>query len=389
MKKYRKNINEQEIDPDDLNDFQKILALNKGKISTYEVDFVTSKGKDFGNVVVENDGLHFYFDDIEEFLKFFFPETYEEGTEGEYDASNYRYMLDGYYSWGDEYWDRSGDDWSEGYVVDRFNTNHKKILEKILQISSPSLLGKVKKFLNSDGGISNTEATLISKFLQSFSNVDDRLIDVYVDAQVEATSEATRKGIRDTYCDPFYDIGIENVRSWCFGEYVLPWGSAILLFARFGTDEDKLLDLLFESTEKTFRNHLPPYYELGYNFWDDETFHSVFDKGVTEILENLLEELQEGEEYSKKYLETVNIILNLGGFEKYIPTKDKKYEVMISYVDKETSKVTYSINKSGSRWSIESKKSKTDIESLLNFLNQQRLFDPLKENKTTFLKGDL
>ena len=33
MKKYRKNINEQEIDPDDLNDFQKILALNKGKIN--------------------------------------------------------------------------------------------------------------------------------------------------------------------------------------------------------------------------------------------------------------------------------------------------------------------------------------------------------------------
>lgn len=381
----------EEVDPDDLNDFQKILALNKGKLSTYEVDFETSDGKDFGNVVVESDGLHFYFDDIEDFLKFFFPSTYEEGSESEWDAQGYKSMLDGNYDWSNDYWDRVSEDWSENIIIDHFNSEHKNILYKILRIGAPSLLSKTKSFFENESSrnYKGSETELIRKFLDGFQKTVDRLEDIYVEAQVDATVESTKKGIKDTYCDPFYDIGIEKVSRWCFGEYVLPWGSAILLFARFGTENDKLLNLIFESTEKTVKRHLPAYYELGYNYWDDQKFTQTFDNGVTEILEDLLEELDEGETYSKKYLEIVNMVINLGGFETHIPTRDKKYEVKISDVDKETGKVSYTYNTIGSRWSFNTKKSKTDIDSLINFLNQQHLFDPLKENKTTSLKGDL
>ena len=92
--------------------------------------------------------------------------------------------------------------------------------------------------------------------------------------------------------------------------------------------------------------------------------------------------------YTKKYLETVGMIINIGGFNNYIPTRDGEYEIKISNVDKETSIVSYVVNKRGERWR-NTKPRKTDIEDLLNFLNQKSLFDPLSERKSTSLKGGL
>ena len=51
---------------------------------------------------VTHDGLLFDFDDLEAFLKFFHYESFEEGTDGEWDAVSYDRMYHGSYDFYDE-----------------------------------------------------------------------------------------------------------------------------------------------------------------------------------------------------------------------------------------------------------------------------------------------
>ena len=76
----------------------------------------------------------------------------------------------------------------------------------------------------------------------------------------------------------------------------------MLLYARFGAPEDNLLDLLFEAVKKVSVRHLPYYYEMQYNYFNNQAFDEVFDSEVTSALENLYETLLEDESYTKKYL---------------------------------------------------------------------------------------
>jgi glycosyltransferase involved in cell wall biosynthesis len=86
---------------------------------------------------------------------------------------------------------------------------------------------------------------------------------------------------------------------------------------------------------------------------------------------------------SKKYLETVDKILQLGGFVIWIPTKDGKYKIQIKDVDKDTLKVTYLI--SDKNWDMNVKRGITDIDSLYNLLYQQSMWSP-KEFREHFLR---
>ena len=98
----KKLIIEEEIK--ELDDFQKILLLNKRKLSYDDVSFLDNNGNDYDNIIdITADGLIFNFDDLEQFLKFFFPDIYgEEGGDSEWDARNYDCMYYNTYDWSDE-----------------------------------------------------------------------------------------------------------------------------------------------------------------------------------------------------------------------------------------------------------------------------------------------
>ena len=113
-----------ENDINKLDDFQKILLLNKGKLSYDDVEFKNSEGDDFGDIIeVTQSGLIFNFNDLEQFLKFFFPNEYGGGDEGEWDARYYDLMYYNSYDWTGECWDRRSDDWREGYTLGYLCTN--------------------------------------------------------------------------------------------------------------------------------------------------------------------------------------------------------------------------------------------------------------------------
>ena len=374
MRRFYKNLNENEFDPEELNDFRKILAINKRKLDPNDVWFEDSEGEDYNNIIeVTQDGLLFHFQDLEQYLKFFFPITYEEGSDGEWDAQNYDRMYYGQWSFYDEFGDRSSDDWAEGYVVNSFSHENMALLKDLIEMVSPSLLSKINYYNDKKQQISDNDSKLISDFL-SILKIDDELIDVYIDAQVNATEEASKQGIKDTYCNCFYDIGIENYSRYCFKTYKLDWGSAILLYARFGTEDDRLLDLLFDATDNNSRNHLPEYYEMQYNYWDRDKFNETFYPRVDKILENKISDILENEDYNPKYFKTIDAISRIGGAGTWITSTDKKFRIKVRDIDPKTAKITYDITSNS--WGGKMKLAKSDIKVLLDYLNQGHLFDP-------------
>ena len=133
------NIFEQDENEVELNDFQKILALNKRKISPSEVEFTNSEGDSYDDfITVEQDGLMFTFDGLQQYLSFFFPDTYgEDNTDGEYEAGYYESMYRGNWTW--DFDDRSYDDWREGIIVEALKPSHLEIIYDVAKIIQPGL----------------------------------------------------------------------------------------------------------------------------------------------------------------------------------------------------------------------------------------------------------
>jgi hypothetical protein len=161
----------------------------------------------------------------------------------------------------------------------------------------------------------------------------------------------------------------------------MDWGSAILLFARFGTENDKFLDLLFEAINKTNVSHLPEYYEISYNVWDEEAFTHTFVSGVGNILNNLEEKILEEGTYSEEYFEILNKIIKIGGFNTWIQSKNKKLKIKIDKINPETLKIDFSISEKN--WT--SKRGRTTIDEIINLLYNESLFDS-EEFREHYLK---
>ena len=369
--------NDEEIEK---TDFQTILDLNKKRISPYEVEFTNSEGKDFSDVIeVYSDGIVFKFNGVDEFLGFFFPDMYgEENSDGQYDAQAYEAMYDGRYHWYDEFSDRNYDDWSEGYLADYFKPDHLKLIKNLAKYLSPSVYGMIEK--NNKGVYQlkgEAENRKVCGFLETIK-LSDEITSIYTNAQVQATVDATIQGIKDTYCDCLYEVGIRRYSDkYCFWKYELDWGSAILLFARFGTENDKLLDLLFEGIKKSPNiKHLPEYYEMQYNYWDDQKFNEVWEPEIKELLEKKLEDILEDGNLNIEYMKIIAKVSDLGGLGRWLETKDKKYQIQMYSINDETNQISYSIKKKD-EW--RSKSGKTDIDTLVNMFYNQFLFDPLSE----------
>ena len=165
----------------------------------------------------------------------------------------------------------------------------------------------------------------------------------------------------------------------------MDWGSCMMLYARFGTDEDNFLDLLFDSIKKEGVRHLPEYYEIQYDFWDTDRFETTWNNKVTEVLERKLEDIQNNpEDYDEKYLEVIDKVSQLGGLNTWIKTKDKKYEILIDDIEPSTSLSRYKI-KEPYKWGA--KVGKTDIDSLISMIYNEKLFNVMEHKKSSILRN--
>ena len=358
-------------------DYQKILEINKKKLSPYDVDFFDSEGNSYEGIIeVRQDGLHFTFDGLAEYLQFFFKDYYEEGSDGEYDAQNYESMYNGNWGWWSDFSDRTYDDWREGYVVDYFTYEQLSIVKEIAKYLSSEVYNSIEL---KNGKVISKDTDKITNLLEILG-LEDAITDAYIDASVLAVENEVPQGIEKSYCNCLDEIGIERYSDkYCFWKYELSWGSAIMLFARFGEPDDLLLDLLFKAVERANVNHLPEYYEMQHQFWDGQAFNEYWNNKVTSILENELENIKDNtEQYNLKFFKLIDEIQKLGGLETWIYSKNKKYSIKINKVDNENLQITYQFRKLDGGYDY--KMMKTSFEYLLNLLNTEPLFDLTKDD---------
>ena len=387
MNMFKKRFLYEQEEEVELNDFQKILAINKRRIHPSDVEFYNSEGKDFSDVIdIDYDGIHFKFDGLDEFLRFFFPNEYgEEGSEGYYDAENYDRMYRNQWDWYGDYTDRAYDDWRENYVVSAFKSDSLKKLKEILNIASPSTS---KYIVEKEGKYSiegETGETQITSILTTLG-VDDDVQEAYVDAQVAAISGEVPKYIEKTHCNGLTDVGIENYSDrHCFWRYIMDWGSAVLLFARFGTENDKFLDLLFEALGKSSVSHLPEYYEIQYNVWDEVAFTTTYVSELDRVFDKLLDRIEDDGVYNKGYLEVLDKVSKIGGVGEWITSKNKKVKLRIGNIDPETLKIDFHITNNKP---YDAKKGRSTIDEIINLLYNESLFDveQFREHYLKFLQ---
>jgi len=367
-----------EQDIDDLHDFQKILLLNKGKLDYDDVEFYDEDGEDHSNIVeVTKDGLLFNFDDLEGFLKFFFPESYgknAEGGDGEYDAMNFDSMYYGNHDFGDECYSRSSDDWDEGYTLAYFCNEAVMKLRELISIVSPQSL----KYFKIDGDkIQITGEGELTDVLDTFfPKMEDDITDIDCNARQYMLNDEASKYIGEKFCNGLKPFGIDN---WgrskfteCFKTYFISWAALVQMFIDNGEFDKNALDTMFDYIEKNFQDHPPVYYEIEYNVWNQDLYNDYACQRTIRVVDYYIE--QATETYHPKYIEEMERLSKLDLFKRKKIPGDNRYYIQVINLDPETMKVKYTIHQD---WGYDRKQGLTTVDDVIAMATQPGLFDQM------------
>lgn len=364
-----------EQDVDDLDDFRKILLLNKKKLDFDEVTFYDKNGDDYPNIIeMRNDGIQFNFEDLEEFLKFFFQETYEKGSDYEYEAINYDQIYYGSYDFYGECSERSYDDFSEGYSFGYLCENSTKKLKELVNILDPSL---TNSFIEYKGKlqVDRNESEIAKLLSQFFKYIDDEFTEIICEGKDRAVRGPASELIKDTFCDglkPFGVVNYTNRLGNCFSTYFISWGSLVQIYIEKGEFDEPVLDLLFSHIEKNFKDHPGISYEIEDQVFDNKIFKNYACDKFDTLLDNYIERAYD--EISPEYLKTMSKISSLGLF-SYKEIPNSKYFIQVMKVDSETLKISFKVGERGR--SYESKLGISDLNNVIAIATQPGLFNPM------------
>ena len=360
-----------ENDVPEMTDFQKILLLNKRKLSPDDVEFKSSDYKiDLNKVQIKPDGLLFDFDDLEQFLKFFHYPAFEEGTDGEWDATNYDRMYYGSYDFYSECQDRAYDDWSEGYTLGYFCGEAGVRLRELLKIIAPNLVENISE----DGKRIDDEGAITSVLDKYFKYIGDEMDEIICSAKANATEEGAKKEIENVYCNTLSEFGVEKWGKWCFGLYFISWGNLVQLFVEDGEFDGNALDLLIQKIDKKFKHALPEHYEMEYYVMDNEIFESQSCEKLVNLIDEYIERAQE--ELSPEYTKTMNKLSSLGLFNTSgleIPGQ-RGLRIKVDEVDPETLKVKYIVGSNS--YYGDRKYGLSTVDEVIAIATQPGLFSP-------------
>ena len=362
-----------ENDVSELDDFQKILLLNKRKLSSDEVEFKSDKYEDkidINSVRVQHDGLLFDFDGLDQFLKFFFPEVFEDGSDGEWDARNYDQMYHGSYDWEYECSDRSTNDWSEGYVLGYFCNQASLKLKELLKIIAPSLADSISE----DGRRIDDESEITDVLDKFFSSLGDEANDIICSAKANATEEGAKQAILTAYCETLSEFGIEKWGKWCFGLYFISWGNLVQLYVENGEFDKRAIDVILESIDKKFRHTLPDPYEMEGYFMDNDIFNSESYQKLEDLIDVYIEKAEE--DFNPDYIVVMEKLTKLGLFSNRgveIPGQ-KGLRIKVEKVDTKTLEVKYIVGSNS--YFGDRQYGLSTVDSVIAMATQPSLFNP-------------
>lgn len=365
-----------ENDINELDDFQKILLLNKKKLDIDDIYFIDDEGEDYSDIIeLDSNGIIFNFDDLEQFLKFFFPNEYKESSEGEYDATMYDRMYYKNYDFYNDCADRTYDDWKEGYVLSYLCDPALRKLKEIIDIIDPSMSDN---FTEKDGKLSiNNEDGMVIMLDKVFSRMENDVNEIICSGKGNMISEEAQKYIGDTYCNGLEPLGIENFSTrfdTCFKTYFISWGNLVQMFIDRGEFNDNALDVLFSYIDKNFKNHAPTYYEIEYNVWNQESFEEYTCDDLTKLMDEFLEEVNDN--FNPGFKEVIEKLTKLDLYKPTkIPSNDDYGYLRVISVDPKTLQVKYKLSKEKYA-GYNDKMGISPVDEVISMLTQPSLFNP-------------
>ncbi len=295
------------------------------------------------------------FDDDSEFFKLFDIPDYEVNTLSR--------IAQGYF---DELgWDFYQQEWDEGYLIYEFSPENMGKIEEIWRLILPDV-----KFESNNYGI-------FSKKLEQLMDREvSRIIDYYKSGKDQTLYEIVEEDIKNSYCSFFREYGI--VDRVCYYEYKTTVKMLLSLFETYNSESESLTDLLGKIAYES--NNTTNYSESNFFEVNDvekfESFKESFNSSIEPILDNILEEINEMEEYSgetfRKYLKH---ILPKYDLRKWYPlpydpkSKTKKFSIVDFSHKKDRIIVKYMAGPG----KIEDRS--YDYESFVDFLNNPELFE--------------
>ena len=115
-------------------------------------------------------------------------------------------MYYGSFDFTDQCFERSYDDWTEGYTLGYFCKEAKLKLRELLKIIAPQLVEYIPEDgsrIDGEGAITET----LDKFFKSFGDDSD---DIICRAKGNATEEGAKQEIEKNYCETLEEYGIQK-----------------------------------------------------------------------------------------------------------------------------------------------------------------------------------
>jgi hypothetical protein len=260
------------------------------------------------------------------------------------------------------------EEWTEGYILQRFNEVNRELVNEIIKLTNPAL---GYDFNN------NEDLQELAKYLKTA--FDDE-IDLIIGEYGERDDDCRRRGFSEMIIDetknPFKKFGVMEVSHG----YKFETTVAILLtlYRMVKTDDVDLKGLLTLVFEKFIDTPFSSWSDKHYDNYCDDFDEEGLQKEITYQLEKILDNINEdSESYAdfNEYNELYYTVKKLGGFEKMIDFPDKKIQVIFTGLDPQTNELEFKYyTPSGSM----EKRSVKSIDELNLSLYQPELFESIK-----------
>jgi len=209
------------------------------------------------------------FDSDEDYFKLFDIE--------EYDLSIMTTVLNSSWEFLDSYSARDSE-WDEGYILSYFNESNKKIIEEILLLTNPSLIGGEDK-----------------EIAEHLSNLFEREVDNIIYEYSYAVDEASNKNVVEdieaTFCNKLERIGL--FKQYCYYTYFTTVGILLNLYKFVGDYSLDLSELLTQVIEKQNLDVSPGYSDNIYDYINYQPEGDGFNNSSELYLNKMLDKAQD------------------------------------------------------------------------------------------------
>lgn len=276
-------------------------------------------------------------------------------------------LFDGYSDLGFYQKDYEDEDWSEGYMIDYFDSDNMEKVKKIVELFDPEILkltGQI--FTKNAAKILNTQ----------FRGEVEDIMSEYSTLMEECYSETMKNIVKPELCNIFQYYGIYS-SSGCFYRYTTTVTILLNLFKKYGHEDYSSIKETLKSLSESQFTKIGGYYESMFEYGCNNFDSEGYNRNSGYYLDNMIraiEDTPEKFEQMKKYAELVKKLEKLGyesGNTYSLPYDKTKFFVIKNIDNKDLRIYILEYTKLG----VHAKS--FSFDEFMNFLQSPELFESL------------